>query len=144
MKTKAITGYALRVVLFLAAHKGVHPKSEIAEQAQIPPGFCSKVMQELKKSRVVESVPGQFGGYYLAVNPAVFSLFDLYLMFEDRPHFEPCKLCGETNSAVCKNDCPIRSAIADISTYFQETLSAQTLAWILQVKEKIGGQRYEI
>lgn len=138
MKTKAITGYAVRVVLFLASHKGIRPKSEIARQTQIPPGFCNKLMQELKNSHVVESVPGQFGGYRLAVNPAIFSLYDIYCIFEAEQTFEQCKICGDSNCTLCMQDCPICTAVGDIRAYCKETLSAQTLTQILQAKEKGG------
>lgn len=60
--------YALKIMIFLAAkdrRKDRVGVTSIAEGIGSPRAFTAKVLQQLSKSKLIRSVPGPGGGYYL-------------------------------------------------------------------------------
>ena len=63
--------HALRALIYLA-HQDQHVPvlvRDIAESESIPRPFLSKILHDLRKKRLVESVKGPGGGYFLARSP---------------------------------------------------------------------------
>jgi len=61
-------GYAIRAVLFLAAYSTSEKKigiSEIAEALNVPRHFLAKILQQLSKQKLISSLKGPSGGFYL-------------------------------------------------------------------------------
>ena len=60
--------YAMKAVLYLAAHNGNTPVTihEMADHLDIPAKFLEQILLDLKKGGFVESKRGKVGGYILA------------------------------------------------------------------------------
>jgi Rrf2 family protein len=80
MKLSAKIEYACLAVLELSIrYQGDTPiqLAEIAGAQDIPEKFLIQIFQRLKAARVVDSVRGISGGYYLARDPAAITLADV-------------------------------------------------------------------
>lgn len=70
--------YALRAVVWLGSRPdGSVTSQEIADAAQIPPRYASKVLQALGRAGLVRSQRGLHGGFWLARQPEDLSILDV-------------------------------------------------------------------
>ncbi len=94
--------YALRAMIHLARHEQDWPLAarQIAEAADIPPKYLSKVLGDLVREGVLESSRGVGGGFRMALPPKQTSLLDVLRPFE-RFEKRRCpfgnKECGDEN-----------------------------------------------
>lgn len=70
--------YALRAVVFLAAHPGTVARADIISEATgVPLGYLTKIMQGLARSGLTGSYRGPHGGFTLVRTPADITLLDV-------------------------------------------------------------------
>ena len=88
------TEYALRALVYLASNRTRGPilAKEIAEQAEVPRTYLSKLLYEMKKAGFLEATRGKTGGYRIAVNPGKLTLAEIVTHFEGRGINEKCFL----------------------------------------------------
>ncbi len=71
MKLTSFSDYTLRVLMYLAMHRGeLATIQAIAESYAISENHLMKVVHQLAKSGLIESVRGKGGGIRLAMDPA--------------------------------------------------------------------------
>jgi Rrf2 family protein len=94
--------YALRALFELARRGGQAPvkNNAIAQAQAIPPRFLEVIMAKLKRSGLVASKRGFYGGYFLARAPADISVGDLFRALDESERPEECTAC------VGKSTCP--------------------------------------
>jgi Rrf2 family protein len=121
--------YALRALFELARRGDRTPvKSvDIAEAQAIPPRFLEVIMAKLKRSGLVMSKRGFYGGYVLSRSPADISVRDLFDALDERDRPEECSACVGKSTCPFMGDCvfmplweAVRSAVDDI--YSRTTL----------------------
>ncbi len=84
MRLQKNTSLALFSVLEFARDPTRHiPASEIATRYGASPHHLAKVLSELARAGMVESVRGVGGGYRFAANPHRVTLMDVIQLFED-------------------------------------------------------------
>jgi Rrf2 family transcriptional regulator, nitric oxide-sensitive transcriptional repressor len=75
--------YALRAVVWLGSRPdGSVTSQEIADAAQIPPRYASKVLQALGRAGLVRSQRGLHGGFWLARPAEELSILDVIATVE--------------------------------------------------------------
>lgn len=79
-------------VLALLPPDAALPASRLAEFHGVPSAYLAKHLQALSREGIVESVPGQRGGYRLARPASEITLLDVVLAVEGR---EPAFRCDE-------------------------------------------------
>lgn len=94
--------YALRAMACLTHARGAVLKSnELAEQAQIPGHYVSKVMRQLVLAELVEARRGHHGGFRLARPPSDITFTQILTAMGDAPATERCvfglPLCDHDN-----------------------------------------------
>ena len=83
MKLQKNTRLALYSVLEFAARPGaLVPAAEVADKYGESAHHLAKVLSELARAGIVESVRGVGGGYRFIANPRRLTLLDLILLFE--------------------------------------------------------------
>src|SRR5574340_1583220 len=84
MRLQKNTSLALYSVLEFARDPGRHTSAaEIAEKYGVSPHHLAKVLSELARVGIVESVRGVGGGYRFAGNARRLTLMDIIRTFED-------------------------------------------------------------
>lgn len=130
MKLQKNTSLALFSVLEFARDPTRHiPASEIAARYGASPHHLAKVLSELARAGMVESVRGVGGGYRFAANPHRVTLMDVIQLFEDIQR--PVDRAGAA---------PIERALdgvlSEIDELAKATFSSITLSTMLRMVER--------
>jgi Rrf2 family protein len=112
--------YAIKALTYLARHSAKERcvrTAEIAEAEMIPKKFLEQILLEMKKARLVNSIQGNMGGYYLLKSAQAINLAEVYRLFEGPIALIPC--ASDTSYEACEdcrdeNKCKIKRSIRRI------------------------------
>ena len=132
MKLQKNTSLALYSVIEFAADPERHiSAAEIAAKYRVSPHHLAKVLSELARAGIVESVRGVGGGYRFAGNARRLTLMDVIRLFED---FDG----GATRdpAEATPVGAALRSVESEIDEMAKATLGSITLATMLRLIER--------
>jgi Rrf2 family protein len=120
--------YVLRALVHLASRGNSEPvlAREIAEKAEIPRNYLSKLLYELRRAGLVESVRGKSGGYTLAVDPGSVRIADILDRFDGPGDYEKCFL--RRASCDARKPCPVHHRWKPIAERIKRFVEETTLA----------------
>jgi Rrf2 family protein len=115
MKITNATDYAIRAVLYIAQKKEKKylMRSELSKECNIPDCFLGKILQALKKSEILTSCRGKFGGYTLAKNVEDITIYDIITAVEGNIYLNECLNNDETCSKA--KECTIKIMLSEIN-----------------------------
>lgn len=125
----ATSEYALRALVQLARQ----PEGEsvlgkdLAERAQIPANYLSKILWSLRNAGYLEATRGQGGGYRLAKAPDRITLIEIVRLFEGVTA-EPGCLLGEQHECSDKTPCSAHAAWKKVKEAYLHFICSTTLA----------------
>lgn len=130
MKLQKNTRLALYSVLEFAADPGRHiAAAAIAERYDVSPHHLAKVLSELARAGVLESVRGVGGGYRFAANARRLTLMDVIQLFED--------IAGTDERREPGDDTPVGKALGvvldEVDEMARATFSTITLATMMGI-----------
>jgi Rrf2 family protein len=102
------TDYALKLLLFLATHRGSWSLEEITEHEHLPYKYLSRLVLDLKKAGLVHSRQGRTGGYTLAKRSTQITLSDVLELFEREKGVVSCLVKGK--KCLNESNCPQKPA----------------------------------
>lgn len=135
-------GYALRGLLYVAL---VHPGKdkvqldEIAEKLSVPRHFLGKVMKNLVKAGILDSLKGPYGGFSLNQHSLQTTLLRLVEATGEMEEFSSCSL--RLRKCNAKNPCPLHLQVAALREEWHQLLASTRVEDLLK-KDKpdfIGG-----
>ena len=126
----ATSKYALRALVHLARHHGAETAvlgRNLAEGAEIPSQYLSKIMLTLKRAGLVTTARGTGGGYRLARPTQAIPLADVLVLFEGETEGPECLLgvnaqCSETNP------CTAHASWRDLRNSYTDFFLSTTVA----------------
>ncbi|MBS2001496.1 MAG: Rrf2 family transcriptional regulator [Candidatus Obscuribacterales bacterium] len=124
--------YALRAMVFLAIRDAASTGQEIAKATQVPPGYLSKVMQQLAKAKLVNSQRGIGGGFVMAKQADQISILDIVNAVDPIEKLTVCPLGIEGHGM---NLCPLHKRLSE-ATAQVESAFARSLLSELVVESK--------
>ena len=96
--------YAIRGILYLAIHASEDHKlgsKEVGEQTNIPIPFLAKILQKLNKEKLITSLKGPHGGFYLNEDQLAGNLLQVIHCIDGFETFNSCYLglpkCSDEN-----------------------------------------------
>jgi Rrf2 family protein len=130
MKLQKNTSLALYSVLEFVLDPGRQiPAAEIADKYGVSAHHLAKVLSELARAGIVDSVRGAGGGYRFVGNPRRVTLLDIVERFEDlAPEREP-----EARTPAGK---ALSMVLAEIDATTRATFSSITLATMVRLIER--------
>ena len=132
MKLQKNTRLALYSVLEFAARPGEHvPAAEVASKYGESLHHLAKVLSELARAGIVDSVRGVGGGYRFAANPRRLTLLDVIRLFED-----PGAAAPAASDADTPVDLALGQVLAEIDQIAQATFGSITVATMLGMVER--------
>jgi Rrf2 family protein len=132
MKLQVNTKLALCSVMEFAADPQRHiPAAEIAEKYGVSAHHLAKVLAELARAGVVESVRGVGGGYRFAANVRRLTLMDVISLFEDVAPAHPREAAEGTPV-----ERAIGSVLGEIDQMARATFSSITIATMQQLVQR--------
>lgn len=107
--------------------------AEIAQKYDVSPHHLAKVLAELARAGIVQSVRGVGGGYRFAANARRLTLYDVIARFED--------VGGATTERNGRTpaDRALSRVLSEIDEMTQATLKSVTLATLLRLAEQRAG-----
>lgn len=131
MRLQKNTSLALYSVLEFAIDPGRHiPAAEIAGKYGVSPHHLAKVLSELAREGIVESVRGVGGGYRFAANARRLTLYDVIRRFEELvPTEAERRETGERTPA----GRAIATVLSEIDEIAQATFRSITIATMLRI-----------
>ena len=97
MRIKATTVYAVRILGFMMRRPGVTTVSELVRGVGITHQYCMKILNELRHAGLVVSEQGCKGGFRLAAEDGIITLYDVVALFEPEKHGKAERAEAERN-----------------------------------------------
>ena len=123
------TEYALRAIIYLAQKSSVDQKIGITELSKAigsPKSFTAKILQQLTRGgKLVDSVTGPGGGFYLSEKAKSRSLYYVLQLLDEEMIINGCVLGLRDCSDV--NPCPMHSQYKLIKPQLVEMFSHKTI-----------------
>ncbi len=122
MKYTKATNYALHTVSFMI-EKGQSEKLSVhvlAERFQVSVTYLSKILTQLVKAGLIESISGASGGYALRKPPESISFMDVIWAIEGGGAFFECGLQHESK-------CPLQKVMNEAETMMEQYLQEKKL-----------------
>lgn len=134
MRLQKNTWLALYSVLEFASGPARHiPAAEIADKYGVSAHHLAKVLSELARAGIVESVRGAGGGYRFIGNARRLTLMDIIVLFEDvAPSATRRREPGESTPV----GLALGAVLSEIDENAKATFSSITLATMLRLIER--------
>lgn len=142
MQITALEEYGIRCAYQLAKHHHDGPlaASRIAELEGLSVEYVSKIMHLFRKGGLVLASRGNQGGFYLAKNPELTYLDEVFSHLRSKKEMNESfceKFPGQQTVCNHSGSCSIRPVWNVLSGYFNEILGSLTLNDILSREEDI-------
>ena len=136
MRLQKATQCALFAVLELAQNPEQQVSAaDIAEKYSISANHLAKVMRDLSRAGLVDSMRGAGGGYRFSGNAKRVTLYEIVKMFED---------VGQEGRQEAGDDSPIGRALKQVTTEIDEitvsTLKSITLSTLMKLTQRHQSQ----
>lgn len=129
--------YAIRAMIFIAQHSKDGQKvgiKRIAKGIASPEHFIAKILQDLSRKRMLQSIKGPNGGFYLDEEALNCSLADIVRLVDGEKLFTGCGLglkhCSESHP------CPIHHEFRSVRLGIQNMLENAKLGEFTEKLEK--------
>lgn len=134
MKLKKTTGYAIRVVLYLAEKKGICTAQTISVKMDIPQNYLNKIIKKLRVAGLIISYQGINGGYKLVKKAEDITLFELIEEFEGLFHIEDT--FASMGNTTVKNMDVVIASVDEVFGNMRERFKQITIRELLEDKRK--------
>jgi len=129
--------YAMRAVLYLAQKTDEQTKisiKEIAEEIGSPTYFIAKILQDLSRKGIVQSVKGPNGGFYLNKKSKAQPLINVIIAVDGDKMFKNCTLgLGQCSK---EKPCPLHHEFESIKAKMEEILCNSSLVSFSEALDK--------
>ena len=131
MKLTSFSDYTLRVLMYLAMHRGeLATIQAIAESYAISENHLMKVVHQLAKSGLIESVRGKGGGIRLAMDPAQIRVGQVLRESEGESPIVEC--FSQQNDCRISPNCKLAGVLKRAFDGLYATLDQTTLADLVE------------
>lgn len=132
--------YAIKAMIFVAQKSKDELRvgvKEVAKGIDAPEHFIAKILQELGKKKLINSVKGPNGGFYMDKFNLKVSIADIVKAIDGDGLYKDCvlglKACSE------KNPCPVHYEFKEIKVNFIKMIEDNTIA---DFNEKLDSGKY--
>lgn len=146
MKPAPTWEYGLRCLMQIARHRGKALSiPQIAKAEGLSTAYAGKLLNRLNKGGLIRANRGRNGGYTLAKDPSMVSLYEVFQVLADPfLRFEDCESYpGALNECIhrIQNTCSILPVWRRLDLMIYRALSSLTLQDVLKEDAKLGGPR---
>lgn len=132
--------YAIKAMIYVAQNTKDGSRigvKEIAKNTDAPEHFVAKIMQDLSRKKIIHSVKGPNGGFYLTSNDLSCTLAEIVKAIDGDKIFTNCVLGLKTCSE--KNPCPVHFQYKEIKRNIMELVENNTIS---DFKERLDSGKY--
>jgi|SRR6478672_98183 len=120
--------YAIKAMIFVAQKSNDAVRvgvKDVAEGIAAPEHFIAKILQDLAKKKLINSIKGPNGGFYMDTENLKSSIADVVIAIDGDGIYKDCviglKLCSE------KNPCPVHFEYKEIKKNLIAMLENNTI-----------------
>ncbi len=127
------TDYAVRCVVYLAKEQDrIASVGEIAEQMHIPKSFLAKILQQLVREGIVESIRGVNGGFRLLKKPDHITLLEVLTAIQG---IAPVNICA-IDKRLCSmtSHCGVHPVWLEIRREIERRLATRSISSLLETR----------
>lgn len=144
MQLTRYTDYGLRVLIYIALLPEGRRASidEISEVYDVSRNIINKIVHQLGKEKVIQTIRGKGGGFHLLMQPKDINIGEMVATLENSLEVIDCDHPGNT----CKilGSCKLKSVLNLATAEFMKTLSKYTLADLIDSRQENLIQMLEI
>jgi Rrf2 family transcriptional regulator, iron-sulfur cluster assembly transcription factor len=133
--------YGIRAVIYLASRypeKNNIGIKEISGDLELPTPFLAKILQQLAKHKILNSVKGPNGGFSLLKKPESITMMDIIKIIDGEDLFKNCIIhdgsCAEVKRA--KKTCPVHDDYSELRANIIRLFREKTIA---ELSKTAGG-----
>lgn len=120
--------YAIRSILYLAMYSDENKKigaKIVSKELETPQPFLAKLLQQLAKSKLVSSIKGPNGGFYLTKKDRNNSIWDIIVCIDGTAKFDSCFM----GLASCNEDapCPVHFTVVQFKEKLLKDFKEKTI-----------------
>lgn len=134
MQLNITTDYAIRTILCMGKKDNLVTVGTISQTMHIPEKYLAKILKKLKDAKLVGSISGVKGGYYLTKNLDEITFGEVLEIMETTTRINRCleedKLCSRSAT----ENCPVRNYYLHLQNRIDNTIMAITLQQIVDNK----------
>lgn len=134
LKLSKKTEYAIMAIKYIALNKNGNyiTAKEISENYNIPLELLAKVLQQLKRNEIINSIQGNKGGYFLSRAPEKISLIDIISAIENDYYLTDCfKESSSEKDCEHFNCCKIKDPLILVQREINKVFRQMTINQIL-------------
>lgn len=147
MRLSDYTDYTLRVLMYCATHADrLVTIGELAAHHRVSKNHLMKIVNDLARQGVLETVRGRGGGLRLLVDPATLRIGDVIRASETDFRLVEC-FDPATNLCILNPACRLKKAFQSAMKAYMKELDAITLADVALVKASLrprGPNQFEV
>ena len=122
MQLKITTDYAVRIVYYLALHRGTVTAAELSEALKIQESYIPKITKKLKDANMITACEGIKGGYSLSRKPEDISLFDIISSTEITMKINRCLEEDGFCSRNATDYCSVHKTFLKVQKLYEDSL----------------------
>ncbi|APQ16766.1 RrF2 family transcriptional regulator [Maribacter hydrothermalis] len=131
--------YAVRAIFYLAIHSHETNKigaKKISKELEMPQAFLAQLLRNLSSHKIVSSVKGPGGGFFLDNGNRKKSIWDVIVSIDGKQKFDECFLglakCNEINP------CPAHAIVAPFKEKILTDFRDKTIDQLVEEIKKNG------
>lgn len=129
MQLKLTTGYAIRVLVYLAEKEGtICSSSELSENLCISQKYLMRISAKLRDAGLIVTHCGTTGGYCLGKPPEEIRLYDVAILMEGTLKLHRCLEADQFCSQKIAKTCRTLQCFAVMQRYWENFLTGITIA----------------
>ena len=138
MRLTMYTDFSLRVLIYLGAKETgeISTVQEISDTYSISKNHLTKVVHELGKMGLIETIRGRGGGIRMKVEPENINVGELVRRTEDDFHLVEC-FNSESNSCILSPVCRLKGALHEALNAYLAVLDNYTVADFIINKDEL-------
>lgn len=138
MRLTMYTDFSLRVLIYLGAKEPgeLSTVQEISDTYNISKNHLTKVVHELGKMGLIETIRGRGGGIRMKVEPENINVGELVRRTEDDFHLVEC-FNSESNSCILSPVCRLKGALHEALNAYLAVLDNYTVADFIVNKDEL-------
>ena len=124
--------YGIRAVIYIASRNEKNSKTgltQISKDLNLPAPFLAKILQQLTRQKILNSLKGPHGGFSLQRKAEEITLFDIVSTIDGDGIFTDCLIhnckCGEANNE--KRECPVHDDFAEMRQKLLQLFKSTTI-----------------
>ena len=139
MRLTMYTDFSLRVLIFLGTKKReeISTVQEISDTYSISKNHLTKVVHELGKMGLVETIRGRGGGIRLKMEPEDINVGELVRKTEDDFHLVEC-FNSESVGCILSPACKLKGALYEALAAYLAVLDKYTIADFIVNKDELA------